>query len=211
MESTQSNITDLAAAREAKAAATDKAPNLTAQQAAEIIIAAHTPSMVAHIAEAVPFRLAHRNSAGGYFNMTFTEDGGMNLEVDKLAVESRVEGMQPDRADFMILMGIFLIQQAEAALRTLQTDHLAKQLEELEKSGAVKLGPTVSPELVQMLATMQQSATEVTDEMVAARDTTAANDIVLPGGGTSELSVDTSSSSSSSTSGSDSSSGAAAE
>ena len=141
--------------------------------------------------------------------MTFTEDGGMNLEVDKLAVESRVEGMQPDRADFMILMGIFLIQQAEAALRTLQTDHLAKQLEELEKSGAVKLGPTVSPELVQMLATMQQSATEVTDEMVAARDTTAANDTVLPGDGTSELSVDTASSSS--TSGSDSSSGAATE
>ena len=209
MENTQSNVTDLAAAREAKAA-TAQAPNLTAQQAAEIILAAHTPSMVAHIAEAVPFRLAHRNSAGGYFNMTFTEDGGgMTLEVGKLAVENRVEGMQPDRTDFMILIGIFLIQQAEAALRTLQTDHLAKQLEELEKSGAVKLGPTVSPELVQMLATMQQSATEVTDEMVAARDTTAANDTVLPGGGTSELSVDTSSSSS--TSGSDSSSGAAAE
>lgn len=208
MENTQSNVTDLAAAREAKAAAA-QAPNLTAQQAAEIIIAAYTPSMAAHIAEAVPFRLSHRNSAGGYFNMSFTEDGGMNLEVDKLAVESRVEGMQPDRTDFMILIGTFLIQQAEAALRTLQTDHLAKQLEELEKSGAVKLGPTVSPELVQMLANMQQSATEVTDKMVAARDTTAANDTVLPGGGTSELSVDTSSFSS--TSGSDSSSGAAAE
>lgn len=209
MENTQSSVTDLAAAREVKASA--QAPNLTAQQAAEIIIAAHTPSMVAHVVEAVPFRLAHRDSAGGYFNMTFTEDGGMNLEVEKLAVESRVEGMQPDRADFMILMGIFLIQQAEAALRTLQTGHLAKQLEELEKSGAVKLGPTVSPALVQMLATMQQSATEVTDEMVAARDTTAANDTVLPGGGTSELSVDTSSYSSSPTSGSDSSSGAATE
>ena len=176
MENTQSNVTDLAAAREAKAAAT-QAPNLTAHQAAEIIIAAHTPSMVAHIAEAVPFRLSHRNSAGGYFNMSFTEDGGMNLEVDKLAVESRVEGMQPDRTDFMIVMGLFLIQQAEAALRTLQVQHLTKQLEELEQSGAVKLGPTVSPELMQMLANMQQSATVVTDEVIAQHDAaTAAND-----------------------------------
>lgn len=165
MENTHQNTPEAAEATEAA-----DAPNLTAQQAAEIIIAAHTPSMVAHIAEAVPFRLAHRNSAGGYFNMTFTEDGGMNLEVDKLAVESRVEGMQPDRTDFMILMGIFLIQQAEAALRTLQTGHLAKQLEELEKSGAVKLGPTVSEELVQMLTTMQQSSSEVTDKLVADHD-----------------------------------------
>lgn len=168
MENTQSNVTDLAAAREAKAAADTQAPNLTARQAAEIIIANHTPSMVAHITQATPFRLVPKNSAGGYFNMSF-EEGGMTLEVNKLAVE-RVEGMQPDRTDFMILIGIFLIQQAEAALRTLQTDHLAEQLEELEKSGAVKLGPTVSPELVQMLATMQQSSSEVTDKLVADHD-----------------------------------------
>ena len=149
--------------------ATD-APNLTAQQAAEIIISAHTSSMVEHITQAIPFRLVPKNSAGGHFNLTFTEEGGMNLDVDKLAVESRVKDLQPNRTDFMILMGTFLIQQAEAALRTVQVEHLASQLEELEKSGALKLGPTVSPELIQMLAGMQNQASEVTDGELAKRD-----------------------------------------
>ena len=153
----------------AAAEATD-APNLTAQQAAEIIISAHSSSMVAHITQAIPFRLVPKNSAGGHFNLSFTDEGGMNLDVDKLAIESRIEDLQPNRTDFMILMGTFLIQQAEAALRSVQVEHLASQLEDLEKSGALKLGPTVSAELVQMLATMQQSSSEVTDKMVADHD-----------------------------------------
>ena len=165
MENTHQNTP---AAAEATDAA--NAPNLTAQQAAEIIISAHSSSMVAHITQAIPFRLVPKNSAGGHFNLTFTEEGGMNLDVDKLAVESRVKDLQPNRTDFMILMGTFLIQQAEAALRSVQVDHLAAQLEELEKSGALKLGPTVSPELVQMLSTMQQSSSEVTDKLVADHD-----------------------------------------
>ena len=165
MENTHQNTPEVTDATEAAAA-----PNLTAQQAAEIIISAHSSSMVAHITQAIPFRLVPKNSAGGHFNLTFTEDGGMNLDVDKLAVESRVKDLQPNRTDFMILMGTFLIQQAEAALRSVQVDHLANQLEELEKSGALKLGPTVSEELVQMLATMQQSSSEVTDKMVADHD-----------------------------------------
>ena len=165
MENTHQNTPEAADAIEATDAA--NAPNLTAQQAAEIIISAHTSSMVEHITQAIPFRLVPKNSAGGYFNQTFTEEGGMNLDVDKLAVESRVKDLQPNRTDFMILMGTFLIQQAEAALRSVQVDHLASQLQELEKSGALKLGPTVSEELVQMLATMQQSSSEVTDKLVA--------------------------------------------
>ena len=149
-----------------------EAPNLTAQQAAEIIISAHSSSMVEHITQAIPFRLVPENSAGGHFNLTFTEEGGMNLDVDKLAIQSRIEDLQPNpnRTDFMILMGTFLIQQAEAALRSVQVDHLASQLQALEKSGALKLGPTVSEELVQMLSTMQQSSSEVTDKMVADHD-----------------------------------------
>ena len=179
MENTQSNIVDLNAAREAKAAA--DAPNLTAKQAAEIIIATCTPSMVEHIANSVPFRLAPLNCGGGHFNISFPEEGGgMNLDVNNLAVESRIDGVKPDRTDFMLIMGMFLIQQAEAVLRGLQVQHLTKQLEELEQSGAVKLGPTVSPELMQMLANMQQSGTEVTDKVIAQHDaataSTAAND-----------------------------------
>ena len=168
MENTHQNTPEAADAIEATDAA--NAPNLTAQQAAEIIISAHTSSMVEHITQAIPFRLVPKNSAGGHFNLTFTEEGGMNLDVDKLAVESRVKDLQPNRTDFMILMGTFLIQQAEAALRSVQVDHLASQLQELEKSGALKLGPTVSAELVQMLSTMQQSSSEVTDKMVADHD-----------------------------------------
>ena len=165
MENTHQNTP---AAAEATDAA--NAPNLTAQQAAEIIISAHSSSMVAHITQAIPFRLVPKNSAGGHFNLSFTDEGGMNLDVDKLAIESRIEDLQPNRTDFMILMGTFLIQQAEAALRSVQVEHLASQLEELEKSGALKLGPTVSEELVQMLSTMQQSSSEVTDKMVADHD-----------------------------------------
>lgn len=165
MENTHQNTPEAAEAIEG----TD-APNLTAQQAAEIIISAHSSSMVAHITQAIPFRLVPKNSAGGHFNLSFTDEGGMNLDVDKLAIESRIEDLQPNRTDFMILMGTFLIQQAEAALRSVQVEHLANQLEELEKSGALKLGPTVSEELVQMLATMQQSSSEVTDKMVADHD-----------------------------------------
>ena len=166
MENTHQNTPEATAATEA----TEAAPNLTAQQAAEIIISAHTSSMVEHITQAIPFRLVPKNSAGGHFNLTFTDEGGMNLDVDKLAVESRIEDLQPNRTDFMILMGTFLIQQAEAALRSVQVDHLASQLQELEKSGALKLGPTVSAELVQMLSTMQQSSSEVTDKLVADHD-----------------------------------------
>ena len=165
MENTHQNTPEITDAAEAA-----DAPNLTAQQAAEIIISAHTSSMVEHITQAIPFRLVPKNSAGGHFNLTFTEEGGMNLGVDKLAVESRVKDLQPNRTDFMILMGTFLIQQAEAALRSVQVDHLASQLQELEKSGALKLGPTVSAELVQMLSTMQQSSSEVTDKLVAEHD-----------------------------------------
>lgn len=168
MENTHQNTPEVTAATDATEAA--DAPNLTAQQAAEIIISAHTSSMVEHITQAIPFRLVPKNSAGGHFNLTFTEEGGMNLDVDKLAVESRVKDLQPNRTDFMILMGTFLIQQAEAALRSVQVDHLASQLQELEKSGALKLGPTVSAELVQMLSTMQQSSSEVTDKLVADHD-----------------------------------------
>ena len=168
MENTHQNTPAATDAIEATDAA--NAPNLTAQQAAEIIISAHSSSMVAHITQAIPFRLVPKNSAGGHFNLTFTEEGGMNLDVDKLAIESRIEDLQPNRTDFMILMGTFLIQQAEAALRSVQVDHLASQLEELEKSGALKLGPTVSEELVQMLSTMQQSSSEVTDKMIADHD-----------------------------------------
>ena len=145
-------------------------PNLTAQQAAEIIISAHSSSMVAHITQAIPFRLVPKNCAGGHFNLSFIDEGGMSLDVDKLAIESRIEDLQPNRTDFMILMGTFLIQQAEAALRSVQVEHLANQLQELEKSGALKLGPTVSAELVQMLSTMQQSSSEVTDKLVADHD-----------------------------------------
>ena len=168
MENTHQNTPAATDAIEATDAA--NAPNLTAQQAAEIIISAHSSSMVAHITQAIPFRLVPKNSAGGHFNLSFTDEGGMNLDVDKLAIESRIEDLQPNRTDFMILMGTFLIQQAEAALRSVQVDHLASQLEELEKSGALKLGPTVSEELVQMLSTMQQSSSEVTDKMVADHD-----------------------------------------
>ena len=168
MENTHQNTPEITDAIEAAEAA--DAPNLTAQQAAEIIISAHSSSMVEHITQAIPFRLVPKNSAGGHFNLTFTEEGGMNLDVDKLAVESRVKDLQPNRTDFMILMGTFLIQQAEAALRSVQVDHLASQLQELEKSGALKLGPTVSAELVQMLSTMQQSSSEVTDKLVADHD-----------------------------------------
>ena len=162
MENTHQNTPEAAEATDA--------PNLTAQQAAEIIISARSSSMVAHVTQAIPFRLVPKNSAGGHFNLSFTNEGGMNLDVDKLAIESRIEDLQPNRTDFMILMGTFLIQQAEAALRSVQVEHLANQLEELEKSGALKLGPTVSEELVQMLATMQQSSSEVTDKMVADHD-----------------------------------------
>lgn len=165
MENTHQNTPEVTDVTEAA-----DAPNLTAQQAAEIIISAHTSSMVEHITQAIPFRLVPKNSAGGHFNLTFTEEGGMNLDVDKLAIESRIEDLQPNRTDFMILMGTFLIQQAEAALRSVQVDHLASQLQELEKSGALKLGPTVSAELVQMLSTMQQSSSEVTDKLVADHD-----------------------------------------
>ena len=162
MENTQQNVPE--------ATESTEAPNLTAQQAAEIIIAANSPSLVNHITSAIPFRLVPGNSAGGHFGITFTEEGGMNLAVDKLAVECKVKDLQPNRTDFMILMGAFLIQQAEAALRSVQVDHLASQLEELEKSGALKLGPTVSAELVQMLSTMQQSSSDVTDNLIAQHD-----------------------------------------
>ena len=165
MENTQQNTPEATEATEGT-----NAPNLTAQQAAKIIIAAHSSSMVEHITQANPFHLVPGNSAGGHFSITFTEEGSMNLAVDKLAVECMVKDLQPNRVDFMILMGAFLIQQAEAALRTVQVDHLASQLEELEKSGALKLGPTVSEELVQMLATMQQSSSEVTDNLIAQHD-----------------------------------------
>ena len=165
MENTHQNTPEVTDATEAA-----DAPNLTAQQAAEIITSAHTSSMVEHITQAIPFRLVPKNSAGGHFNLSFTDEGGMNLDVDKLAIESRIEDLHPNRTDLMILMGTFLIQQAEAALRSVQVEHLANQLEELEKSGALKLGPTVSEELVQMLSTMQQSSSEVTDKMVADHD-----------------------------------------
>lgn len=165
MESMQNNTTELNTAGEANA--DDQAPNLTAKEAAEIIIAAHTPSMVEDIANAIPFRLAPESCADGHFSITFLPEGGMNVDVDNLAVQSRIEELEPNRTDFMILMGVFLIQQAEAALRGTQVKHLTEQLEELVNSGAVKLGPTVSPELAQMLASIQQAATVTTDQLIA--------------------------------------------
>ena len=70
----------------------------------------------------------------------------------------------------MFIMGLFLIQQAESQILDLQIQHLTAQLQQLEADGALKLGPTVSPELVGMLATMQNQASEVTDGMMAAND-----------------------------------------
>ena len=168
MKNTQQNTPEVVETNEGT-----HAPNLTAQQAAEIIISAHTSSMVAHIVETIPFRLVPKDSAGGCFNLSFTDEGGMNLSVDKLVIESQIQikNLQLNSTDYMILMGTFLIQQAEAVLRSVQVEHLASQLEELEKSGALKLGPTVSDELMQMLATMHQLSSEVTDKMVAEHDT----------------------------------------
>src|SRR5574344_1396990 len=80
---------------------TADAPNLTARQAAEAIIYTQSPSLVDHITQAIPFRLVPKNSAGGCFNLGFTEDGGMNLIVDKLAVETRFEDLQTKRTDIM--------------------------------------------------------------------------------------------------------------
>ena len=165
MKNTQQNTPEVVETNEGT-----HAPNLTAQQAAEIIISTHTSSMVAHIVETIPFRLVPKNSAGGHFTLSFTDEGGMNIDVNKLVIESQIENLQLNSTDYMILMGTFLIQQAEAVLRSVQVEHLASQLEELEKSGALKLGPTVSDELMQMLATMHQLSSEVTDKMVAEHD-----------------------------------------
>ena len=112
MENTHQNTPEAAEATDA--------PNLTAQQAAEIIISAHTSSMVEHITQAIPFRLVPKNSAGGHFNLTFTEEGGMNLDVDKLAIESRVTDLQPNRTAFLRVIGTFQIKKTEEIQHSIQ-------------------------------------------------------------------------------------------
>lgn len=164
----QNNVADLNAARDAKAAA--EQPNLTAAEAARVIVMENATSLVAALAATLPFRLEATESKGGRFHLDFLADGGMKLDADGLGIARAVEGMEPTQLDLMFIMGLFLIQQAESQILDLQIQHLTAQLQKLEAEGALKLGPTVSPELVGMLATMQNQASEVTDGMVAAND-----------------------------------------
>ena len=94
----------------------------------------------------------------------------MELKAEALGIDKINEDMHPSRIDMMFIIGLFLIQQGEAAIRTVQAEHLTEQLEELVKSGALNLGQAVSPELVQMLAATQNQATDVTDQMLADQD-----------------------------------------
>ena len=169
----ENKVTDLNEVHATNEAAAAPAPNLTARQAAEQIMAANHVSLVQHLAQEVPFRLFADKSAGGKFHVDFT-DTGMQLAADGLAIASVVPDLKPNKVDMMFVMGMFLIEQAEAQLVDVQVDHLTEQLEAMETTGALKLGPTVSPELVQMLATMQNQASDVVDAELAKRDSGAA-------------------------------------
>ena len=147
-----------------------EAPNLTPAQAAQAIVQANSISLVKELAEILPYRLSPKDCAGGHFHLNFYEDGNMEIEAEDLSIDKINEDMHPNRIDMMFIIGLFLIQQGEAAIRSVQAEHLTEQLEELVKSGALNLGPEISPELVQMLASTQNQATDVTDQMVADQD-----------------------------------------
>ena len=147
-----------------------EAPNLTPAQVAQTIVQANSVSLVKELAEILPYRLSPEDCAGGHFHINFLEDGGMEVIAEDLGIDKINEDMHPSRIDMMFIIGLFLIQQGEAAIRMVQTEHLTEQLEELVKSGALNLGQEISPELVQMLAATQNQATDVTDQMVADQD-----------------------------------------
>ena len=147
-----------------------EAPNLTPAQAAQTIVQANSTSLVKELAEILPYRLSPEDCAGGHFHINFREDGNMEIKAEALGIDKINEDMHPSRIDMMFIIGLFLIQQGEAAIRSVQAEHLTEQLEELVKSGALNLGQAVSPELVQMLAATQNQATDVTDQMLADQD-----------------------------------------
>ena len=147
-----------------------EAPNLTPAQAAQAIVQANSTSLVKELAEILPYRLSPEDCAGGHFHINFHEDGNMEVKAEDLGIDKINEDLHPSRIDMMFIIGLFLIQQGEAAIRTVQAEHLTEQLEELVKSGALNLGQVVSPELVQMLAATQNQATDVTDQMLADQD-----------------------------------------
>ena len=147
-----------------------EAPNLTPAQAAQAIVQANSKSLVKELAEILPYRLSPEDCAGGHFHLNFHEEGSMELKAEALGIDKINEDMHPSRIDMMFIIGLFLIQQGEAAIRTVQTEHLTEQLEELVKSGALNLGQEISPELIQMLAATQNQATDVTDQMVSDQD-----------------------------------------
>ena len=147
-----------------------EAPNLTPAQAAQAIVQANSKSLVKELAEILPYRLSPEDCAGGHFHLNFNEDGNMEVKAEELGIDKINEDLHPSRIDMMFIIGLFLIQQGEAAIRTVQTEHLTEQLEELVKSGALNLGQEISPELVQMLAATQNQATDVTDQMLVDQD-----------------------------------------
>ena len=147
-----------------------EAPNLTPAQAAQAIVQANSVSLVKELAEILPYRLSPEDCAGGHFHINFNEDGNMEIKAEELGIDKINEDLHPSRIDMMFIIGLFLIQQGEAAIRTVQTEHLTEQLEELVKSGALNLGSEISPELVQMLAATQNQATDVTDQMLIDQD-----------------------------------------
>ena len=155
---------------QAEVVETTEAPNLTPAQAAQTIVQANSTSLVKELAEILPYRLSPEDCAGGHFHLNFYEDGNMELEAEALGIDKINEDIHPSRIDMMFIIGLFLIQQGEAAIRSVQAEHLTEQLEELVKSGALNLGQAVSPELVQMLAATQNQATDVTDQMLADQD-----------------------------------------
>ena len=149
---------------------TTEAPNLTPAQAAQAIVQANSVSLVKELAEILPYRLSPEDCAGGHFHINFNEDGNMEIKAEELGIDKINEDLHPSRIDMMFIIGLFLIQQGEAAIRTVQAEHLTEQLEELVKSGALNLGQEISPELVQMLAATQNQATDVTDQMLIDQD-----------------------------------------
>ena len=155
---------------QAEVVETTEAPNLTPAQVAQTIVQANSISLVKELAEILPYRLSPKDCTGGHFHINFNEDGNMEIKAEELGIDKINEDLHPSRIDMMFIIGLFLIQQGEAAIRTVQAEHLTEQLEELVKSGALNLGSEISPELVQMLASTQNQATDVTDQMLADQD-----------------------------------------
>ena len=155
---------------QAEVVETTEAPNLTPAQVAQTIVQSNSVSLVKELAEILPYRLSPKDCAGGHFHINFNEDGNMEIKAEDLGIDKINEDMHPSRIDMMFIIGLFLIQQGEAAIRSVQAEHLTEQLEELVKSGALNLGSEISPELVQMLAATQNQATDVTDQMVSDQD-----------------------------------------